>query len=828
MWGDLVLETTIVPESAGPGEASATSARSRAPALQWNENIVLAPVLSKRAFASFALREAGRKRRVVATAEVSLASLESQTPQVRELCMAQEARFGPGSVRLHVRLLFFFSRLHTLQQKQRRLELRRAEVLREKSELLPGNLDGAGASAGVAATKAEMKKQREVVNPLTPLTDGGPILQIKKIRTQRTHSASETPADLKVVDRTRGTLEAMRLEQARDGINALIRHRDALEKADTRALSVAGIHSAQSMVVDVVDDLHLCIREAKRGAHETGYQLSHAVEKQRREIWYGRVWDSLLEVFNKAGDIIFLTLNLTDAGMSDLFWASFAALAASLLLRVALCLAVRGRVDWSDVHKRRWFVGGILLSFVEPVVGSRVLKRSFTEKDASGGQKWDDQKGVYVDEDRDAHAVRAQNNMMAARTEMRNCLMMVVMEDVPELVVEMLYLARTGTSCREPLFVMTTLGTTFHMLRQVTEAMALRKEIPALRHTAECRDKAFEDSDDLNARVLEFARRAGLQLRRLNLKDCRSLSAQTLAAVASGCPNLTTVYLTRCVNVNDNSVRALATNCVDLTTVYLSDCNLITDASVEALTANCANLVTVFLVGCTSITDRSVRALAAGCPNLTTINLRLCDKTTDASVKALAAHCPNLATVSLAYCTRVTDESVNALATNCPHLATIYLRYCNKISDKSVEALAANCPRLAAIYLTGCKVTDKSAEALATHCRNIATICLIKCANVSDKSVDELEAAHPHANHGRAGHRAGADKGAGKAVGTGTGAGAGAGAGADAGADADADAGGEAGAAAGGRPPRLRLGKRKRKWKARNQKEAERKKAQEA
>ena len=72
--------------------------------------------------------------------------------------------------------------------------------------------------------------------------------------------------------------------------------------------------------------------------------------------------------------------------MSDLFWTSFAALAVSLLLRVILCWKVRWRVDWSTVRKWRWFVGGLLVSMIEPLVGSRLLKRSFTDKEASGGK----------------------------------------------------------------------------------------------------------------------------------------------------------------------------------------------------------------------------------------------------------------------------------------------------------------------------------------------------------------------------------------------------------------------------------------------------------
>ena len=125
-------------------------------------------------------------------------------------------------------------------------------------------------------------KKREVVNPIADLVVRDDVARTRKSRSQ---SLSEVRADLKVRDGTRDTLEAMELEQKRDGINALIRQRDALRKEDPKASSVAGIQRAQSMVVDVMDDFHLCVKEAKRGAHKVGYKLSHAVQKESREIW---------------------------------------------------------------------------------------------------------------------------------------------------------------------------------------------------------------------------------------------------------------------------------------------------------------------------------------------------------------------------------------------------------------------------------------------------------------------------------------------------------------------------------------------------------------
>ena len=142
---------------------------------------------------------------------------------------------------------------------------------------------------------------REVVSPLNE--DNSTALEMKK-------SLSEIPADEKVAKGTLGTLKAMQLEQTRDAIDALIRQRDALRNNDPAARSVAGIECALSLVQDVADGFRHCVQEVKRGARAAGFEdkLSHAVLMEEREQWYGRAWNSLLELFNKAGDIVFLAV----------------------------------------------------------------------------------------------------------------------------------------------------------------------------------------------------------------------------------------------------------------------------------------------------------------------------------------------------------------------------------------------------------------------------------------------------------------------------------------------------------------------------------------
>ena len=103
-----------------------------------------------------------------------------------------------------------------------------------------------------------------------------------------------------------------------------------------------------------------------------------------------------------------------------------------------------------DPGKVGRFVCGVLVSLLEPLSGGRVLKSSFRDTGTTGGQVFDSAAGEYVDEERDRRVVRAENNLVAARNDRRNGLLVVGVDDLPELVVEVLYLARTDKEALNP------------------------------------------------------------------------------------------------------------------------------------------------------------------------------------------------------------------------------------------------------------------------------------------------------------------------------------------------------------------------------------------
>ena len=393
----------------------------------------------------------------------------------------------------------------------------------------------------------------------SPLTRGDAKKMCETIRAMDLDAVEQSIADL------RDTRE--RLQYALQQSESSEKDNDAREEEDDDTGDeklLGGDFARQDFTapfVDAIDTMHSGIREAKDHARRARLRLSPDVEREDRQLMYGRAWDTTLELVNEASDVIFLVFSLRSAGTMDLFWASFAAIVATLVARLAICGSVWHKVDSGKVGR---FVWGVLISLLDPLSGGRVLKSSFRATGTTGGQVFDSAIGRYVDQERDRRVVRAENNLAAARNDRRNGLLMVCVEDLPELVIEVLYLARTDQEALDPLFVATAVGTALHMARQLYEAWHLTAETQELEHTVEYREKAFAGEDTSDADVVKFALAAGRELRQLNLKGCRRVTDAALRTLAQRCPNLCHLTLTDCTGVTDAGVTEIAQHCPKL------------------------------------------------------------------------------------------------------------------------------------------------------------------------------------------------------------------------------------------------------------------------
>ena len=323
-------------------------------------------------------------------------------------------------------------------------------------------------------------------------------------------------------------------------------------------VSAADVSRAKGVMSDLAATQELLLRKTVEAIEEAEQPLPHRLGKRQRQLDWGLRVDSVLEVSNLGFDVAFLTLDLW--GHDTLFGAAASFLGVSLLARLWFGLQERQHVDWD---KHRWrYCGGLALSLVDPGTGGRLIKRSFKKGGASGAMSWDDAQGKMVDDDRDPLAVQAANDAAAARAEAKTNLVLVLAEDVPGFVIQVLFTLESAEeqgagALMDPVLLLTAFTTLVHAVKQLTEAwQLLRHELPELERVARARDKAFA-KDAVDSDVVTFAKQAGAEhVRKMSLRDCGITDAAVLA-LAQHCTGVDYVSLAGCISITDGAVQAL-------------------------------------------------------------------------------------------------------------------------------------------------------------------------------------------------------------------------------------------------------------------------------
>eukprot|EP01049_Picozoa_sp_SAG25_P001113 SAG25_NODE_44_length_19254_cov_246.998121_14_plen_482_part_00 len=457
--------------------------------------------------------------------------------------------------------------------------------------------------------------------------------------------------------------------------------------------------------------------------------------------------------------------------LERLFWLAV----VFMLLTTVARLVIARLVFWPRVRedKRWWFVVYTAVYVVEPASGQQLLKRTLRDHE-DGGLVYAIGQG-YVQTERDAVAVRAANELVAGRAEVRTVLALVGSEDAPGFAIQLLFLLLYSTGLSY-IWYLSTAGTVLHMTRQAMGAYSTWRRLPALERMAEGRDKTFDpgvEADDTAVtdfakeygtavRVVSLARKfdspgAGFSdaslhslvchcpnLRGVSLSSCKGVTAEVVVALATHCAQLQSIDLSYCFNVTAEAVVALATHCAQLQRVNLSGCSGVTAEAVVALATHCAQLQSVNLRFCSGVTAEAVVALATHCAQLQSVNLTRCSGVTAEAVVALATRCAQLQSVNLTRCSGVTAEALVALATRCAQLQSVTLSYCSGVTAEAVVALATRCAQLQSVNLSGCSgVTAEAVVALATHCVQLQSVDLISCENVTAEAVQEALAKRP-------------------------------------------------------------------------------------
>lgn len=268
---------------------------------------------------------------------------------------------------------------------------------------------------------------------------------------------------------------------------------------------------------------------------------------------------------------------------------------------------------------------------------------------------------------------------------------------------------------------------------------------------------------------------AGLNLQRLSLDCCFSITDEGISHICHGCTALVSLSLYRC-KISDMGLEYIARNCSNLSTVNLSYCPGISDSGIAGLGKGCPGLRVVNISYCRNIqgdgfnkylslqyleadscrlTDAGLSEAVEGgslqyinlshsqsrsgfelrgfsyigisCPNLEFLHLRMCRGLDDSAVIEISRGCPLLKDWNLAVCPQVTVAGWEAVALNCKKLEILHVNRNRYFCDRSLLFLKSGCPKLSFLYLNGCPKLKPITVELFKQARSFVRIISAEC-----------------------------------------------------------------------------------------------------
>ncbi|XP_022100523.1 F-box/LRR-repeat protein 17-like [Acanthaster planci] len=128
-------------------------------------------------------------------------------------------------------------------------------------------------------------------------------------------------------------------------------------------------------------------------------------------------------------------------------------------------------------------------------------------------------------------------------------------------------------------------------------------------------------------------------LKKLDLSNLPTLTADSVQGVARHCPLLDTLNLSLSRDVRDDCVLSVARLCKRLTTLFLISC-AITDHALHGIGDNSSLLEHLDVSWCSHITDRGAAYVSDRCPRLKYLGLIRCTKVSDAAVERMVEDHP--------------------------------------------------------------------------------------------------------------------------------------------------------------------------------------------
>eukprot|EP00039_Didymoeca_costata_P002572 m.61166 g.61166 ORF g.61166 m.61166 type:complete len:543 (-) comp11381_c0_seq2:210-1838(-) len=233
------------------------------------------------------------------------------------------------------------------------------------------------------------------------------------------------------------------------------------------------------------------------------YELSKIAYLTRTQLYF----DGVLEICNEASDLYFSFDELRNSDQI-LFFASLGFLGLSLVVRFVVAIRplllglintgfeLDEKTNESSYDRRKdyrvLYFFGVLWSLIEPHTGQHIINTTLRE---TGESKYSADKNKY--------ATNANKMKADAESMMYIGLALVLVEDVPEITIDIIYILRSGGNIGNvALFAFTLLFSILHLLRELSQfmfEMKHKKYIPRGRVV-----QTLQDLDDFSKRRHEI------------------------------------------------------------------------------------------------------------------------------------------------------------------------------------------------------------------------------------------------------------------------------------------------------------------------------------
>ena len=221
-------------------------------------------------------------------------------------------------------------------------------------------------------------------------------------------------------------------------------------------------------------------------------------------------------------------------------------------------------------------------------------------------------------------------------------------------------------------------------------------------------------------------------IQELIISDCKITSASLYIIANTYAKKLKCLTLQSIPAICDAGLTALAGNCLELEKLNILWCRSITSKAILTLVQTIPNL-TILRISMPDLTDTDITTIAQHCPMLHTlaVNAMLL---TEVGIQAVVSHCTQLRTIDICNCILISTGLRLLL-----NLHMLSLCACPTLTDTMVATIVQNNPLLDCILLNGCPQLTAAAVVSILHgCSELNTLTVTNTTNTTPVSAGNI------------------------------------------------------------------------------------------